>query len=109
RARSLGWTIGAAVEKNEGFHRVLSAVDPNGKPGYVIQRVNGDDRVIHIQSLLKLAGAPEENVQTVGRTHSWRADYLKAFQRIGHKPDHVVYGFANTLVDTVLLRNRSEN
>ncbi|MBI3557129.1 MAG: hypothetical protein HY074_12770 [Deltaproteobacteria bacterium] len=109
KARALGWKIGKQVDKKEGFHRVLEAKDPQGRKGFVIQRVNGNDRILHIQSLLKLAGVPEADVQTVGGTHSWRADYRRAFSNMGYVPDLVVYGFSNTLIDSTLLRNAFKN
>ena len=109
RARSLGWTIGAKLSKREGYHQVFAAKDPSGKEGFVLQRVNGEDRVLHIQSLLKLAGARAEFVFTEGATKSWRAHYRAAFDKLGYVPDLVVYGFANTAIDSALLRNAFKN
>jgi hypothetical protein len=109
RARALGWSVGERVAKKEGFHQVFAARDPEGRPGFVIARVNGADRVLHLQSLLKLAGAPAEKVRAAGRTRSWRAEYRRAFEKLGYVPDLVVYGFANTTIDSTLLRNAFKN
>jgi hypothetical protein len=108
-AKALGWKIGQRVEKNEGFHRVFHATSPEGKPGFVVQRVNGEDRILHVQSLLKLAGAQAKNIRTIGKTRNWRNVYKQAFARLGYVPDLVVYGFANTTIDAILLQNGFKN
>ncbi|MBI3553352.1 MAG: hypothetical protein HY077_12730 [Elusimicrobia bacterium] len=109
KAEELGWILGSRVDKREGYHRVFEALGPDGRFGYVVQRVNGDDRVLHIQSLLKLAGAPAGRVRTVGRSVSWRERYRRVFDKQGYVPDLVVYGFSNTAIDASLLRNAFQN
>ncbi|MCA9778437.1 MAG: hypothetical protein KC800_17035 [Candidatus Eremiobacteraeota bacterium] len=97
RLKESGWKLGEPVDKEVGFHQVRHARDPEGKSQLLIWRVNGDDRVEHMQSFLKLAGARSEQVQTVGATHSFKDDYLRTFQRLGDKaPDLVVYGMSKT-------------
>lgn len=97
RLKESGWNLGEPVDKEVGFHQVRHAKDPEGKSQLLIWRVNGDDRVEHMQSFLKLAGAVGEQVQTVGATHSFKDDYLRTFRRLGDKaPDLVVYGMSKT-------------
>lgn len=105
RVKALGWRLGTKVEKREGYHQVWTARDPQGRKGYVIQRVNGDDRILHIQSLLKLAGVPADRVWTVGATVSWREHYREVFKKVGHVPDLVFYGFANSAIAATLVRS----
>jgi hypothetical protein len=109
QARELNWQIGNRIVKKEGFHRIFEAKDPSGKDGFVVSRVNGDDRVLHIQSLFKLAGEPASAISTVGRTRPWRAEYRQVFDSMGYVPDLVVYGFANSVIDSTLLRNGFKN
>ncbi len=109
KVRELGWTVGERVAKKEGYHQIFRARNPEGRSAFVFQRVNGGDRVLHAASLLKLAGAPGSQVRTIGRSHSWREHYKKVFAEVGHVPDLVVYGFANTAIDASLLRNAFKN
>ncbi|MFH1620150.1 MAG: hypothetical protein ABIG11_09660 [bacterium] len=108
-ALALGWRMFEPVTKKEGFHRVHRAVDETGGEAYVISRVNGEDRILHLHTLLRLAGLPSGLLQTSGHPVSWKQEYLKTFRSLGHIPDLVLYGFANTAVDSILLRNRAEN
>lgn len=108
-AEAKGWKIGKQIAKKEGFHRVFEARTPVGRRGFVLQRVNGEDRVLHVQSLLKLAGASARRVRTIGASVSMRERYKKAFAKLGYVPDLVVYGFANTAIDAALLRNGFKN
>ncbi len=108
-AKAQGWKMGERLSKPEGFHQVYRAVDEKGEKAYVIIRVNGDDRLLHVQSLLKLAGLPGEKIRSVGKRVSWKAEYLKSFRKAGYVPDAVTIGFANTAVDSILLRNKGEN
>ena len=108
-AQAAGWTLLAAVSKREGYHRVHRARDQEGRPAFVVSRVNGADRVFHVETLLRLAGLPGARLRVSGKSVSWKAAYLQAFRAAGPAPDLVLYGFANTAVDVVLLRNREEN
>lgn len=107
-----GWTFGEPVDKAVGFHQVRRAVTPDGQDVMLVWRVNGEDRIDHVQSLLALAGAESEQVGTVGETRRYKDDYLKTFQKLGDPPDLVVYGMAKTAASAVLsahpLRNLKE-
>ena len=103
-----GWKNIKIIEKKEGFHQVYSAEKGTQKV-YFIVRVNGEDRKIHIQSLLKLANLPHERLRTVGEHHSWRSDYVKTFQSLGEKPDAVFYGFPMSVLGAILLENKLGN
>jgi putative membrane protein insertion efficiency factor len=94
--KSRGWKILDVVEKREGFHKICHVQDAAGKTMYAVVRVNGDDRVLHMQSLLKLAGLPGNRISTTGTYTPVKDDYLKAFKEIGHVPDYVVYGMGKT-------------
>lgn len=109
KMESQGWKILNQVNKTQGYHQVYHAQSPTGQKTFIVARVNGNDRIIHIQSLLKLAGVSASRVQTLGETRSWEKEFLESFKNIGQAPDLVVYGFANTAVDTVLLQNKMRN
>jgi hypothetical protein len=97
RLKKDGWKLGEPVEKDVGFHQVRHVQDPDGESRLLVWRVNGDDRIDHMQSLLKLAGAESEQIQTVGQTHSFKEDYLRTFRRLGEEaPELVVYGMSKT-------------
>ncbi|UPT72428.1 MAG: hypothetical protein M0D55_10570 [Elusimicrobiota bacterium] len=85
-----GWLVGEPFVKETGFHQVYDAVAPGGEKATLILGVNGESRVIHIQSFLKLAGVTD--VQTRRGFRSWKAEYRRAFEALGHIPDLVVYG-----------------
>lgn len=87
-----GWTLRGEFAKETGFHKVIDATAPNGEKANLILGVNGESRVIHLQSFLKLAGIAAENVLTRRGFRSWKNEYLRAFKEIGHVPDLVVYG-----------------
>lgn len=97
-----GWTIRREYEKETGFHQVYDATAPNGEPVHLIVGVNGESRVIHIQSFLKLAAVPEGRVQTRRGFRSWKEEYKRAFDAIGHTPDLVVYGLTRPSVRALL-------
>ncbi|MDQ7826151.1 MAG: membrane protein insertion efficiency factor YidD [Candidatus Eremiobacteraeota bacterium] len=94
--KARGWKVLEKVEKREGFHQVCRVQDGAGKAMYAVVRVNGDDRVLHIQSLLRLAGLPADRLSTAGRYTPVKDDFLKAFESLGHVPDYVVYGMGKT-------------
>ncbi|MEW6280788.1 MAG: hypothetical protein AB1758_19390 [Candidatus Eremiobacterota bacterium] len=108
RLVAAGWRMGDAVDKAVGFHRVNRAVSPEGVPSLVVWRVNGDDRVLHIQSLLKLAGLPADRLTTTGTTRSFQDDFLRTFRQHG-KPDLVVYGMAKTAAAAILKEHPLRN
>jgi hypothetical protein len=105
RVEKAGWKVGAQVEKREGFHQIYHAVSPEGEKGFIITRVNGEDRKVHIQSLLKLADVPESQVLTFGKTKNWKDDYLAHFKQMGYVPDGVIYGFQKTAITGAIKAN----
>jgi hypothetical protein len=110
--RMKGWQIGEAVKKAQGFHQIFPAVTDKGEKVQLVARVNGEDRVVHIQSLVKLAGLTEDRIVTTGAFTSLRDEYLKTFTSLGKPPDFVVYGLAGTAATAVLsahpIRNAPE-
>ncbi|MFH1723028.1 MAG: hypothetical protein ABII00_00245 [Elusimicrobiota bacterium] len=109
QAEALGWRVQERLSKPQGFHQVFRAKDADGRKAFLVTRVNGRDRILHVQTLLRLAGLPAGRLRTVGGPVSWKRGYLETFRRLGHVPDGVLYGFANTAVDAILLRNKGEN
>ena len=105
RAQKAGWKIGEPVKKREGFHQIYHATNAEGENALIITRVNGEDRKIHIQSLLKLANVPEEQVLTLGNTMNWKDSYLSQFKSMGYVPDGVVYGFQKTAITGAISAN----
>jgi|GEM_PF-6820410 len=97
-----GWKIGRKIENRVGFHEVYEVQDPGGKTALLIARVNGEDRVIHIQSMLKLADLPAARLTTIGKSKGFQAEFLAAFQRAGAKPDAVIYGYATPTVEALV-------
>ena len=87
-----GWTIKEQVAKATGFHQVYDATTPNGEAVNLILGANGESRVVHLQSFLKLAGVPASDVFTRRGFRSWKPEYRAAFEALGHVPDLVVYG-----------------
>lgn len=87
-----GWTIGAAYPKETGFHQVYDATTRNGEKVNLILGANGESRVVHIQSFLRLAGIPADMVLTRRGFRSWKNEYRRAFEALGKAPDLVVYG-----------------
>ncbi len=100
--RDRGWTLGAPLEKEVGFHQVLKATTPDGKPALVILRVNGADRMIHMRSFLKLLGVPGERVHSLPGFRSWKKEYRAAFEKEGYVPDEVVYGMSDSATASLL-------
>jgi hypothetical protein len=97
-----GWELGAEVSKEVGFHQVRRARTPKGQEVMLVWRVNGEDRTDHLHSLLRLAGAEDTHVGTVGSTRRYQDDYLKKFSSLGEPPELVVYGMAKTAAMSVL-------
>jgi len=93
-ASEAGYRFEEKVQKAVGFHQIRHATDSNGNKGFVIYRVNGRDREIHIQSFLKWFNFPESRVHTIGKSRDWAPDLEQFFHELGPAPDLVVYGFA---------------
>jgi len=102
RLRSAGWTVDPSILNPKGFHQCRSATAPWGGQYVAIFRVNGRDRLGHLQTLLKLAGVPSSNVLSVGRTRSYSEDYEDTFERLGGVPDLAVYGYCNSSLHRIL-------
>lgn len=100
--RNRGWEILGFVPKSEGFHQVCRVRTEKGEIINVIARINGDDRVLHIQSLLKLAGLPAERISTTGKYHHFKEDYLRTFRKLGDAPDYVIYGMGKTAATAMM-------
>ena len=107
--RDRGWTVLGTADKSQGFHQVLHVAARNGETMQVITRVNGDDRITHLQSMLKLAGLPADRMVTTGRSHSFKSDYLARFAELGPAPDLVVYGMARTAAGALLTAHPLRN
>jgi hypothetical protein len=101
RLRAEGWRVGGRIRKAAGFHDV-HVIRRDGVEALAISRVNGRDRILHIQSLLRLAGARARQVVTVRGYRSWKGEYLETFHSLGHKPDLVVYGLTWSAADYLL-------
>lgn len=103
-----GWKIGERVEKREGFHLVYRATRSD-ESAFLVFRVNGNDRVAHIQSLFRLIDTQPEKLATLGHVKRWKKEYLDAFHSTGKKPDLVLYGMAMRSVGTILEMNPVRN
>jgi O-acetyl-ADP-ribose deacetylase (regulator of RNase III) len=97
-----GWLIREPYEKATGFHEVFDATAPNGEKVNLILGVNGESRVIHLQSFLKLAGLAAGDVLTRRGFRSWKPEYKAAFTATGHVPDLVVYGLTRPAVKALI-------
>lgn len=109
RARDMGWTIGDRVEKPVGFHQVYNVTTATGERAFMVTRVNGDDRVLHIQSLFKLGGLAAGRMVTLGESSTFKETYLRAFERLGPKPDAVVYGMTKPSLEALLKAGSAPN
>ncbi len=108
RLKSEGWSLGEAYPKAVGFHQISPALTPDGRAVNVVWRVNGDDRITHLEGLLKLAGLPAHRLEWRGENRSYEQDYLETFQKLG-RPKLVVYGLAKTAAASVLSANPIAN
>lgn len=108
-ATSEGYRLQELVEKRVGFHQIRRVIDPIGKPGFIIYRVNGHDREIHIQSFLKWIGLSGSKLRTIGENYNWTPKLEKFFQKLGPPPDLVVYGFAEAAFLGLLKSNLVSN
>jgi O-acetyl-ADP-ribose deacetylase (regulator of RNase III) len=97
-----GWAIKEQVEKATGFHQVYDAKTPNGESVNLILGINGESRVIHLQSFLKLAGLAAGDVFTRRGFRSWKPEYKAAFEAAGHIPDLVVYGLTRPAMKALI-------
>lgn len=94
------------IENPFGAFNVLEITRKNGNRTFVLTNVNGQSRYIQVMSLLRLAGINSRRISLIGSHLSNKSVYLKTFKALGHQPDFVVFGFANTSLEslTTLLR-----
>jgi hypothetical protein len=88
-----GWRPVRELAKTAGFHRAY-LMKRGAAEAIAISRVNGEDRIIDVQGLIKLAGGRGSQVATVRGFHSWKPTYRDTFRRLGHQPDLVIYGLS---------------
>jgi len=74
----------------------------DGTTTYLLTNINGTSRETQVLSLLKLAGVDSRRIVPLGRSVSYRDVYRRTFRKIGHQPDLVVFGFANTALEGML-------
>lgn len=86
-----GWEIIRRFPHNVGFHDIIN-IKRGDQEFAVVVRINGFDRVLHIQSFLKMMGARESQVTTFRGYRSWKKEYLEVFNKMRNPPDLVVYG-----------------
>lgn len=89
------------IQNPFGAFNVTMLSLPEGKIKFVFTNVNGESRYLQLLSFLKLAGIAESRISLEGKLSSYRALYLETFQKINHKPDLVVFGFANTAIQAI--------
>ncbi|MBI5246306.1 MAG: hypothetical protein HY923_03940 [Elusimicrobia bacterium] len=92
KLESEGWRIGLDYPKEVGFHRIYDATSPSEEKVNLVLGVNGQGRIVHLQSFLKLAGVKADQVMTRRGFRSWKPEYKRAFEALGKVPDLVVYG-----------------
>lgn len=97
-------TVASVREISNPFGAFNSAVVKlqNGTTTFLFTNINGSSRETQLLSLLKLAGISPQKIFTVGRSTPYRELYRRTFERIGHQPDLVVFGFANTALEGIL-------
>lgn len=101
-----GYQVTERVEKQVGFHEIV-VLKRGEQTLNAVLRVNGQDRILHLQSFFKLAGAKKEAVKVVRGYKSWKADYLRTFKSLGTSPDLIVYGLPYHVAQTLLEKSVS--
>lgn len=74
----------------------------NGKRPFLLTNVNGRSRYIQVMSLLRLSGLKSKRITLLGEMISYKSLYKSTFASIGHEPDLVVFGFANTAFESMI-------
>lgn len=85
-----------------GAFNVTKVVYKSGEISFAITNVNGESRYIQVLSFLRLANIPESRISTQGALVSYTGLYKNTFQKIGHVPDLVIFGFANTSFEAIV-------
>lgn len=89
------------IENPFGALNVVRLVKKDGSEIFVFTNINGESRYMQLMSFLKLVGIPESKINVDGYLTSYKNIYKKTFEKIGPKPDLVVFGFANTAVQAL--------
>ena len=100
--RERGATSIQLLGNPDGFHRVHRILREGGGEEYVISAVNGQDRLTHVMTLLKMGGFDLNRVILRGRLHRWTREYEEIFRKFGPPPDVAVVGFRSTFVSAFL-------
>jgi|GEM_PF-2816607 len=100
-----GWKIIRVIKKKKADVIPIYLLKQGNKIKYVITNVNGKDREIYVDSILKQAGLPESRLETIGDHQSLRDVYLGLFRSLGYHPDAVFYGFRNTILSEMFKRD----
>ena len=101
-----GWKIIERIVNPQGFHEVFHAISPTGEERILITRVNGKDRLTHVETLLKMMGISKDRVQIRGRIKSWGPRYDKLFKKYP-KPDAVFIGGTFSIENIVTLKGHT--
>lgn len=108
-AKKDGLILGELVEKRVGFHKIRKVTNSKGHFGFLIYRVNGEDREIHIQSFLKMLNYSNKKIITIGENRNWESYLINFFSKLGPPPDLVVYGFAEAATLGLIQQNPISN
>lgn len=87
------------ISNPQGAFNVVKASYADGKTDFVFTNVNGESRLTQVLSYLRLGRVEEKRISLVGRQTTYENVYRKTFEKIGHIPDMVIFGFANTAVE----------
>ncbi|MCK6596977.1 MAG: hypothetical protein L6Q37_01320 [Bdellovibrionaceae bacterium] len=108
-AKKNGLQLEELIEKKVGFHKIRKVTNSKGEQGYLIYRVNGYDREIHIQSFFKMLNVPDNKIITIGKNKNWEKDLTNFFTELGPPPSLVVYGFSEAAVLGLILKHPISN
>ncbi len=109
KAEQLGYKNLKAIPKVRRVIELFEARDLDGKRVVLVTRVNGKDSLIHAQSVLRLSGVAAARVKTVGGFEPLDTYYKRAFEKIGYVPDGLVFGWPNSLVNSIFFQNKVLN
>lgn len=95
---------GLHQEMSNGFgaFNVVKVTQESGKKSFVFTNVNGESRYLQVLSFLKLAGITADRVSVRGEAQSYKDLYRRTFEKIGSKPDLVIFGFSNTSFESLV-------
>lgn len=102
----LGWKLQKSIAKEEGFHLIYTANNVfTHENAYVIVRVNTEERLIHLKSLLTLSDIAQHRVQVIGEIQPQYLNFKKSIASEHTNPELVVYGFPNSVLDAIIALN----